>query len=83
MKRDLFDHADDEVARVASSGRKGTLTAYRDAEGWIYFAGRSADWLRVDSENFAAAPVERILAKHKLRWKRGRMPLSARRRMPR
>jgi fatty-acyl-CoA synthase len=34
---------------------------YRDADGFIYFAGRSADLLRVDSENFAAAPVERIL----------------------
>ncbi|WP_026454541.1 AMP-binding protein [Saccharomonospora iraqiensis] len=38
--------------------------AYRDADGFFYFAGRSSDWLRVDSENFAAAPVERILAHH-------------------
>ncbi len=37
--------------------------AYRDAEGIFYFAGRTGDWLRVDSENFAAAPVERILAR--------------------
>ncbi len=22
--------------------------AYRDAGGWLYFAGRSSDWLRVD-----------------------------------
>jgi fatty-acyl-CoA synthase len=35
--------------------------AYRDADGFFYFAGRGDDWLRVDSENFAAAPVERIL----------------------
>lgn len=35
--------------------------AYRDADGFFYFAGRSSDWLRVDSENFSAAPVERIL----------------------
>src|SRR5215213_8049452 len=34
--------------------------AYRDADGWFYFAGRSNEWLRVDGENFAAAPVERI-----------------------
>jgi fatty-acyl-CoA synthase len=34
---------------------------YRDAAGFFYFAGRSSDWLRVDSENFAAAPVERVL----------------------
>ncbi|WP_370290328.1 long-chain-fatty-acid--CoA ligase [Nocardioides sp.] len=38
--------------------------AYRDAEGWIYFAGRSGDWLRVDGENIAAAPVERVLLRH-------------------
>jgi fatty-acyl-CoA synthase len=38
--------------------------AYRDDQGFIYFAGRDYDWLRVDGENFAAAPVERILARH-------------------
>ncbi len=37
--------------------------AYRDAAGFFYFAGRDSDWLRVDGENFAAAPVERILAR--------------------
>lgn len=35
--------------------------AYRDADGFFYFAGRTADRLRVDGENFAAASVERIL----------------------
>ena len=30
--------------------------AYRDADGWIYLAGRTADWMRVDGENLAAAP---------------------------
>ncbi|WP_424529771.1 AMP-binding protein [Sphaerisporangium viridialbum] len=37
---------------------------YRDQDGYFYFAGRDADWLRVDGENFAAAPVERILARY-------------------
>ena len=37
--------------------------AYRDADGWIYLAGRTADWMRVDGENIAAAPVERILTR--------------------
>ena len=37
---------------------------YRDAEGWFYFAGRSNEWLRVDGENFAAAPVEAIVSRH-------------------
>ena len=35
--------------------------AYRDVDGWIYLAGRTADWMRVDGENLAAAPIERIL----------------------
>jgi fatty-acyl-CoA synthase len=37
--------------------------AYRDEQGFLYFAGRDSDWLRVDGENFAAAPVERILTR--------------------
>ncbi|MGB3486263.1 MAG: fatty-acid--CoA ligase FadD1 [Mycobacterium sp.] len=35
--------------------------AYRDADGWIYLAGRTADWMRVDGENMTAVPIERIL----------------------
>ena len=36
---------------------------YADADGWLWFAGRDYDWLRVDGENFAAAPVERIVGR--------------------
>jgi fatty-acyl-CoA synthase len=35
--------------------------AYRDADGWIYLAGRTADWMRIDGENLTTAPIERIL----------------------
>ena len=38
--------------------------AFRDEQGFLYFAGRGHDWLRVDGENFAAAPVEAILLRH-------------------
>jgi fatty-acyl-CoA synthase len=38
--------------------------AYVDEKGFLYFAGRDSEWLRVDGENFAAAPVERIVARH-------------------
>ncbi|WP_078281338.1 fatty-acid--CoA ligase FadD1 [Mycobacteroides franklinii] len=38
--------------------------AYRDADGWIYLAGRTADWMRINGENLAAAPIERILQRH-------------------
>jgi fatty-acyl-CoA synthase len=37
--------------------------AYRDADGVFWFAGRVGDWLRVDSENFAVSPVERIVGR--------------------
>jgi fatty-acyl-CoA synthase len=51
----------------AERGRNGWYwtgdLAYRDEEGTFYFAGRTADWMRVDGENFAAGPVERILGR--------------------
>lgn len=37
---------------------------YRDEDGFFWFAGRSDDWLRVDGENIAGAPLERILERH-------------------
>ncbi len=37
---------------------------YVDEGGWVYFAGRTSDWLRVDGENFPAAPIEAIVARH-------------------
>ncbi|WP_369246825.1 long-chain-fatty-acid--CoA ligase [Streptomyces sp. R41] len=37
---------------------------YRDAAGFLYFAGRTDDRLRVDSENLAAAVIENILARY-------------------
>ncbi|MBQ7808856.1 long-chain-fatty-acid--CoA ligase [Rhodococcus sp. (in: high G+C Gram-positive bacteria)] len=35
--------------------------AYTDVDGYVYFAGRSSGWLRVDGENIGAAPIERSL----------------------
>jgi fatty-acyl-CoA synthase len=37
---------------------------YRDADGYLYFAGRTEDRLRVDGENLAAAMIENILARY-------------------
>jgi len=37
---------------------------YLDADGFIYFAGRRGDWIRVDSENTSALAVERVLRRH-------------------
>ena len=38
--------------------------AYRDEDGYVYFAGRLGDWMRVDGENLGTAPIERILLRH-------------------
>ena len=38
--------------------------AYRDRDGFFYFAGRAGDWMRVDSENLTAGPIERVLVRH-------------------
>lgn len=43
--------------------RTGDL-GYADADGYIYFAGRDAEWIRVGGENFLARPVEEALARH-------------------
>jgi fatty-acyl-CoA synthase len=37
---------------------------YVDDRGFLYFAGRNADWIRVDGENFPAGPIEAALARH-------------------
>jgi fatty-acyl-CoA synthase len=37
---------------------------YVDDDGWVFFAGRTADWLRVDGENFTAAPIEAIIGRY-------------------
>ena len=47
---------------TAGTGPATSPTATRT--GFFYFAGRADDWLRVDGENFAAAPVGRILERH-------------------
>lgn len=38
--------------------------AYRDEQGYFWFAGRDDDWLRVDGENIASAQIEQLLFRH-------------------
>jgi fatty-acyl-CoA synthase len=56
---------DDAMARTTRGGWywSGDL-AYVDEDGWVYFAGRTGDWLRVDGENFTAGPIEAIIGRH-------------------
>ena len=51
-------NAEAEAARVRNGWYWTGDLAYRDEDDFFYFGGRDYDWLRVDGENFAAAPVE-------------------------
>ena len=51
-------------ARVRGSAYWSGDLCYIDEAGYVYFAGRGGDWIRVDGENIAAAPIERILTRH-------------------
>ncbi len=59
-----YDNVEATKARFRDGWYWSGDLAYRDADGWLYFAGRSNEWLRVDGENFAAAPVEAIIGRH-------------------
>ena len=59
-----YNNPEAEAERVRNGWYWTGDLGYRDENGFFYFAGRSSDWLRVDSENFAAAPIERILFRH-------------------
>jgi fatty-acyl-CoA synthase len=59
-----YKHEQAEQDRLRSGWYWTGDLGYVDADGFFYFAGRSGDWLRVDSENFAAGPVEGVLSRH-------------------
>ena len=56
---------DDATAAAVRGGwyRSGDL-GYLDRDGYLYFAGRTADWIRVDGENFPAGPIDEALSAH-------------------
>jgi fatty-acyl-CoA synthase len=58
-------YADDDAtgARVRNGWYWTGDLAYRDGDGYFYFAGRRGDWMRVDSENLSAGPIERVLVR--------------------
>jgi fatty-acyl-CoA synthase len=57
------DPAADAERMAGGMYHSGDL-AYRDENGYAYFAGRLGDWMRVDGENLGAAPIERVLLRH-------------------
>jgi fatty-acyl-CoA synthase len=53
-----------EAERMAGGVYHSGDLAYRDDAGFVYFAGRLGDWMRVDGENLGAAPIERVLLRY-------------------
>ena len=53
-----------EAERMAGGVYRSGDLAYCDDAGFIYFAGRLGDWMRVDGENLGTAPIERVIMRH-------------------
>ncbi|WP_019201980.1 long-chain-fatty-acid--CoA ligase [Tsukamurella sp. 1534] len=53
-----------DAARSAGGVYRTGDLAYVDAAGYVHFAGRTGDWMRVGGENLGAGPIERALLRH-------------------
>jgi fatty-acyl-CoA synthase len=59
-----YNDPEADAERMAGGMYHSGDLAYRDENGYAYFAGRLGDWMRVDGENLGAAPIERVLLRH-------------------
>lgn len=59
-----YNDPDADAERMRGGRFHSGDLAYVDDDGFVYFAGRSGGWMRVDGENLAAAPIERVLRRH-------------------
>ncbi|MGV0835496.1 long-chain-fatty-acid--CoA ligase FadD17 [Mycolicibacterium thermoresistibile] len=62
--RGYYNDPDAEAERMAGGVYHTGDLGYCDENGYVYFAGRLGDWMRVDGENLGTAPIERILLRH-------------------
>ncbi len=62
--RGYYKDSEAEAARMAGGAYHSGDLAYRDEAGFVYFAGRLGDWMRVDGENLGTAPIERALIRY-------------------
>ena len=53
-----------EAQRMAGGVYHSGDLAFRDEAGFVYFAGRLGDWMRVDGENLGTAPIEAVLLRY-------------------
>ena len=59
-----YDNPEADAERTRNGWYWSGDLGYRTEDGIFFFAGRAGEWLRVDAENFATAPVERILSRY-------------------
>ena len=64
MFEGYYKNAEATAARTRGGRFHTGDLGYRDERGYVYFAGRDVEWLRVEGENFLAPPVEDILQLH-------------------
>jgi fatty-acyl-CoA synthase len=62
--RGYYNDPDADAERMAGGVYHSGDLAYCDENGYVFFAGRLGDWMRVDGENLGTAPIERILLRH-------------------
>ena len=62
--RGYYNSPEAEAERMAGGVYHTGDLAYADEQGYVYFAGRLGDWMRVDGENLGTAPIERVLMRY-------------------
>ena len=59
-----YNNPEAEAQRVRDGKYWSGDLGYTDADGFLYFAGRTEDWIRVDAENFPPRPIEELVERH-------------------
>jgi fatty-acyl-CoA synthase len=62
--RGYYNAPDAETERMTGGVYHSGDLGYRDDAGYVHFAGRLGDWMRVDGENLGTAPIERVLMRY-------------------
>ena len=59
-----YNDPDADAERMRGGVYHSGDLAYKDENGYVFFAGRLGDWMRVDGENLGSAPIERVLLRN-------------------
>lgn len=59
-----YDNPEADAERVRHGWYWTGDLGYIDGDGFLYFGGRSGDWIRVDSENISALLTQNVVRRH-------------------